>query len=54
MTDPTEKVYKEVDRHDPIIAQGIENAPIFKKKGEVKAQVAMGGETIETILADGT
>lgn len=54
MTDPTEKVYKEVDRHDPIITEGIEKAPIFKKKGEVMAQVAMGGETIETILADGT
>ncbi len=54
MTDPTEKVYKAVDRHDPIITEGIERAPIYKKKGEVSAQVALGGETIETILADGT
>jgi len=54
MTDPTEKVYKEIDRHDPIITTGIESAPVYKKKGEVTAQVAAGGEKIETILADGT
>ena len=54
MTDPTEKVYKEVDRHDPIITEGIEKAPTYKKKGEVRAQLATGGETIKTILANGT
>lgn len=53
MTEPTEKVYKEVDRHDPIITEGIEKAPIYRKKGEVRAQIALGGEVIETILANG-
>lgn len=50
----TEKIYKEVSRHDPVIMQGIKEAPVYKKKGTVNAQVAEGGERIETILADGT
>lgn len=50
----TEEVYKEVNRHDPIIMEGIKEAPVYKKKGTVNAQVAEGGERIETVLADGT
>ena len=49
-----EKTYKEVNRHDPIIMQGIKEAPTYKKKGRVSAEVAVGGEKIETVLADGT
>jgi len=50
----TEKIYKEVNRHDPVIMEGIKEAPLYKKKGTVKAQTAKGGERIETVLADGT
>lgn len=49
-----EKIYKEVSRHDPLIMKGLEQAPVYKKKGTVRAQIAKGGEKIETILADGT
>jgi hypothetical protein len=44
----------EVNRHDSKIMEGIENAPIYKKQGEVKAAIAQGGEVVETKLADGT
>jgi hypothetical protein len=44
----------EVDRHDERITKSIEGAPIYKKQGEVRAQIAQGGEVIITKLADGT
>lgn len=50
----TETIYKEINRHAPEIMEGIKNAPVYKKKGEVAAVIANGGEVIETILADGT
>lgn len=45
---------KEVDRHDEKITKGIESAPVYKKQGEVRAQIAKGGEFVVTKLADGT
>lgn len=45
---------KTVDRHDPKIMEGLEEAPIYKKQGEVKATFAQGGEVVVTKLADGT
>ncbi|MDO8507799.1 MAG: PGDYG domain-containing protein [bacterium] len=45
---------KEIDRHDPEIMKGLEDAPTYKKQGEVVADVAEGGEEIVTKLADGT
>ena len=43
-----------IDRHDPKIMEALSRAPIFKEKGEVRAIIALGGELIETKLADGT
>lgn len=43
-----------VDRHDPVIMQGLVDAPIYRKQGEVRATIAQGGETVVTKLADGT
>lgn len=43
-----------VDRHDPKIIDGLKNAPLYKKQGEVRAQIAIGGEEVVTTLADGT
>lgn len=43
-----------VERHDPLIMDGLVDAPIFRKQGEVSATIAQGGETVVTKLADGT
>jgi|SRR5581483_11876559 len=45
---------KAVDRHDEVILEGLKNAPVYKKKGEVRAAIAKGGEVVVTKLADGT
>ncbi len=47
-------VYLEVDRHDPVIMEGLEKATLFRKQGEVRAVIASGGEEVVTKLADGT
>lgn len=44
----------EVDRHDERIMQGLAEAPIYKKQGEVRASIAQGGEVVVTKLADGS
>lgn len=44
----------EVNRHDARIMQGLEEAPIYMKQGEVKADIAQGGEVVVTKLADGS
>lgn len=43
-----------VDRHDKRIINGLKEAPIYQKQGEVRAVFALGGEVVVTILADGT
>lgn len=43
-----------VDRHDERIINGLKEAPIYRKQGEVRAVIAKGGEVVVTILADGT
>jgi hypothetical protein len=45
---------KVIDRHALEIMEGLANAPVYKKQGEVRAQIAKGGEGIVTKLADGT
>ncbi|MFC1710344.1 hypothetical protein ACFL0F_01615 [Patescibacteria group bacterium] len=50
----SEAELQEVKSNDPIIVEGLKNAPIYKDLGEVNAQVAKGGEIVTTILADGT
>src|SRR4030043_1378065 len=49
----SETIFKEVNRHDPIIMEGLKSAPIFRKQGEVLAIIASGGEEILTKLTDG-
>ena len=44
----------EVDRHDARIMEGLEEAPVYRKQGEVKASIAQGGEVVVTKLADGS
>lgn len=44
----------EIDRHDPRIMEGLGNAPVYRKQGEVKAAIAQGGEIVVTKLADGS
>lgn len=44
----------EIDRHDPIIMEGLEKAPVYRKQGEVRATIAQGNEVVVTKLADGT
>lgn len=44
----------EVDRHDQRIMDGLAEAPIYKKQGEVQASIAQGGEVVVTKLADGS
>lgn len=44
----------EVDRHDERIMSGLEEAPVYKKQGEVNATIAKGGEVVVTKLADGS
>ncbi|MDD5068828.1 MAG: PGDYG domain-containing protein [Candidatus Pacebacteria bacterium] len=51
---PEPITFKEINRHAPEIMQGLENAPIFKKQGEMRAEIAKGGEEIITKLTDGT
>ena len=46
--------YITVDRHDPKIMDALQNAPIYKKQGEVTAIFAKGGEKIQTKLSDGS
>ena len=43
-----------IDRHDPLIINGLKEAQIYRKQGQVNALIAQGGETITTKLADGT
>lgn len=43
-----------VNRHDKRIIDGLREAPIYRKQGEVRAVIAKGGEVVVTILADGT
>jgi hypothetical protein len=45
---------KEIDRHDEKLLQGLQEAPVYKKQGEVRAQIAAGGEEVVTTLADGS
>jgi hypothetical protein len=45
---------QEVDRHDERIMNGLKEAPIYKKQGEVRAHIAQGGEEVVTRLADGS
>jgi len=44
----------EIDRHDERIIEGLKESPTYKKQGSVRAEVALGGEVVETILNDGT
>ncbi len=50
----TESSIIEVERHAPEIQEGLEDAPIYRKQGEVRAEIAKGGEEIVTVLSDGT
>lgn len=43
-----------VDRHDEQILNRLATAPLYKKRGEIKAVVAQGGERVVTTLPDGT
>jgi hypothetical protein len=45
---------QEVDRHDERIMDRLITAPVYKKHSEVRAQIADGGEVVETRLADGS
>lgn len=44
----------EVDRHDETIVGNLSQAPIYRKQGEVRAEIAKGGEEVVTVLADGS
>jgi len=43
-----------IDRHDEKIMSGLKNASVYRKQGEVRARIALGGEVVTTKLADGT
>ena len=43
-----------VDRHDPQVMNGLANAQLYRKQGEVRAEMADGGEVVVTKLADGS
>lgn len=49
-----EKEYSFLDRKSPEILSLLENAPLYRKYGTVKARTALAGEKISTILEDGT
>jgi hypothetical protein len=44
----------EIDRHDDVIMNGLKEAPVYRKQGQVNAKIAEGGEVVITKLADGT
>jgi len=49
-----EKLPLEISRHDERILKGLEVALLYKKQGEVRVQIAKGGEEVITMLAEGT
>ena len=47
-------MFKKVDCKAPKIMGALENAPVFKKQGSVKARPAVEGEVVVTTLAGGS
>jgi hypothetical protein len=48
MTEIKEKEYKEIEMYDPTIMENLYNAPLYKKKNEIKVKVAKGGDFVVT------
>lgn len=46
-------MFRKVDRKAPEILRALEHAPVFKKRGIVKARPAVEGEVVITTLAGG-
>jgi hypothetical protein len=47
-------MFRKVDRKAPEILRALEQAPVYRKKGMVKARPAVEGELVKTRLSDGT
>ncbi|PIS22617.1 hypothetical protein COT50_01050 [candidate division WWE3 bacterium CG08_land_8_20_14_0_20_41_10] len=50
----SEAPVQNVNRHTPEILEGLSSAPVYRKQGQVSAEIAKGGEEVVTTLADGT
>jgi len=44
---------KSIDRKSPIIINALKKAPIYKKQGVVNAKLAIDGEGLRTVMANG-